>query len=85
MPTNGPSRSAVESWRLIQIPRKNGKRMKTEKIAKWGRMKRYGVIGLSPMRRRRSLPDPHASLESSPPRSRRGGATAMELIVTVLF
>ena len=27
-PTNGPSRSGVLSWTLIQMPRKNGNRMK---------------------------------------------------------
>jgi hypothetical protein len=69
------------------MPRKNGKRMKTEKIAKWGRMNRYGVMGLSPMRRLRSFPDPQTSRWRSPPGPplfRPGDVAAMELIGAIL-
>src|SRR5687768_11000324 len=80
-PTNGPSRRAVESWRLIQIPRKNGKRIITEKMAKWGRMNRYGVIGLSPIRRL-GTPEPHTARWRNPPTPvfRLGVGVARELI-----
>src|SRR3990170_3951392 len=80
-PTNGPSRRAVESWRLIQIPRKNGKRIITAKIAKCGRMNRYGVIGFSPIRRLRT-PEPQTKRLRNPPTPflPLGVAVARELI-----